>query len=284
MENMDISFPNLGIYLSDVPKSISFFGFEITFYGMIIGIAILVGIFVAVRDASKTEQKEEVYWDFALYAIFFSVICARLYFVLFSFDNYKNDIWSILNIRQGGLAIYGGVIGALLTMLVYVKVKKLSFFQMADTSVLGLVIGQAIGRFGNFMNREAFGEYTNNIFAMRLPIDAVRRLEITSDISEHIVLGTNYIQVHPTFLYESIWNSLLFVFLCIYKKNKKFEGEIFFLYLSGYGLGRMWIEGLRTDQLLIGNTGLPVSQMLAIVVFFLSTSFIIVKRIKLRNK
>lgn len=283
METMDIAFPNLGIYLSDVPKSISVFGFSIAFYGMIIGCAILIGLFVALKDAKQSGQKEELYWDFLLYAIFISIICARLYYVIFSFETYKHDLLSIFNIRLGGLAIYGGVIGALLTLLVYVKVKKQSFFQMADTAVLGLVIGQAIGRFGNFMNREAFGGYTNNILAMRLPIEAVRKTEITSDIASHIAQGANYIQVHPTFLYESIWNILLFFCLWFYKKKKKFQGEIFFLYLAGYGLGRLWIEGLRTDQLLLWKTGLPISQVLGCFLFMISTSYLVLKRIKMNK-
>ena len=283
METMDIAFPNLGIYLSDVPKSISVFGFSIAFYGMIIGCAILIGLFVVLKDARQSGQKEELYWDFLLYAIFISIICARLYYVIFSFETYKHDLLSIFNIRLGGLAIYGGVIGALLTLLVYVKVKKQSFFQMADTAVLGLVIGQAIGRFGNFMNREAFGGYTNNILAMRLPIEAVRKTEITSDIASHIAQGANYIQVHPTFLYESIWNILLFFCLWFYKKKKKFQGEIFFLYLAGYGLGRLWIEGLRTDQLLLWKTGLPISQVLGCFLFMISTSYLVLKRIKMNK-
>ena len=283
METMDIAFPNLGIYLSDVPKSISVFGFSIAFYGMIIGCAILIGLFVALKDARQSGQKEELYWDFLLYAIFISIICARLYYVIFSFETYKHDLLSIFNIRLGGLAIYGGVIGALLTLLVYVKVKKQSFFQMADTAVLGLVIGQAIGRFGNFMNREAFGGYTNNILAMRLPIEAVRKTEITSDITSHIAQGANYIQVHPTFLYESMWNILLFFCLWFYKKKKKFQGEIFFLYLAGYGLGRLWIEGLRTDQLLLWKTGLPISQVLGCFLFMISTSYLVLKRIKMNK-
>ena len=154
---------------------------------------------------------------------------------------------------------------------------------MADTAVLGLVIGQAIGRFGNFMNREAFGGYTNNILAMRLPIEAVRKTEITSDITSHIAQGANYIQVHPTFLYESIWNILLFFCLWFYKKKKKFQGEIFFLYLAGYGLGRLWIEGLRTDQLLLWKTGLPISQVLGCFLFMISTSYLVLKRIKMNK-
>ena len=255
-----ISFPNLGIYLENVGKSIEVFGFEIAFYGIIIGCGVMAGILMAAREAKVTGQDPEIYYDLALYAVVLSVIGARIYYVIFSWDQYKNDLASIFNIRQGGLAIYGGVIAAVLTVFVYGRVKKLSFAKLADTAVLGLVLGQIIGRWGNFFNREAFGEYTNNLFAMRLPLDAVRSSDVTELMMEHIEMleGTAYIQVHPTFLYESLWNLGVFLILLWWRKKKKFEGEIFLLYLFGYGVGRFWIEGLRTDQLLIPGAGLPV--------------------------
>ncbi len=267
MDLWDIAFPNMGIYLRNLPKSFSVFGFEIALYGVIIGIGVVAGIMMAARWAKVTGQDPEVYWDFAIYAVIFSIIGARIYYVIFEWDNYKNNLLSILNLREGGLAIYGGVIAAFTTLFIYAKLKKQNAFRMADTGVLGLVLGQAIGRWGNFTNREVFGEYTNNFFAMRLPIDVVRSIDISDSLAEHIVEGTNYIQVHPTFLYESLWNLGLLVFMLCYYKHKKFEGEVALLYLGGYGLGRAWIEGIRTDQLFIPGTQIPVSQVLAIVLF-----------------
>ena len=267
MDLWDIAFPNMGIYLRNVPKSFSVFGFEIALYGVIIGIGVVAGIMMAARWAKVTGQDPEVYWDFAIYAVIFSIIGARIYYVIFEWDNYKNNLLSILNLREGGLAIYGGVIAAFTTLFIYAKLKKQNAFRMADTGVLGLILGQAIGRWGNFTNREVFGEYTNNIFAMRLPIDVVRSIDISDSLAEHIVEGTNYIQVHPTFLYESLWNLGLLIIMLLYYKHKKFEGEIALLYLGGYGLGRAWIEGIRTDQLFIPGTHIPVSQVLAIVLF-----------------
>lgn len=267
MDLWDIAFPNMGIYLRNLPKSFSVFGFEIALYGVIIGIGVVAGIMMAARWAKVTGQDPEIYWDFAIYAVIFSIIGARIYYVIFEWDNYKNNLLSILNLREGGLAIYGGVIAAFTTLFIYAKLKKQNAFRMADTGVLGLVLGQAIGRWGNFTNREVFGEYTNNIFAMRLPIDVVRSIDISDSLAEHIVEGTNYIQVHPTFLYESLWNLGLLVLMLCYYRHKKFEGEVALLYLGGYGLGRAWIEGIRTDQLFIPGTRLPVSQVLAIVLF-----------------
>ncbi|MBR3762532.1 MAG: prolipoprotein diacylglyceryl transferase [Lachnospiraceae bacterium] len=279
MNSTDIAFPNLGIYLENVPKNFSVFGFHIAFYGLIIGIGVMAGILLATREAKRTGQNPDDYWDFAIYAIIFSIVGARLYYVIFSWDNYKNDLSSIFAIWQGGLAIYGAVIAAFLTLLVYTKVKKKSFWQMADTAVPGLVLGQIIGRWGNFMNREAFGDYSDGLLAMALPIDAVRQHEITANHWAHVAEGANYIMVHPTFLYESLWNLGVLTVLLLYRKHKKFEGEISLMYLAGYGIGRFFIEGLRTDQLLLPVIGLPVSQLLGIVAFLVCTIIIIVLRI-----
>lgn len=281
---MDIEFPNMGIYLRNMPKSFSVFGFEIALYGVIIGIGVIAGVMMAARWAKVTGQDPEVYWDFSIYAVIFSIIGARIYYVIFEWDNYKDNLLSILNLREGGLAIYGGVIAAFTTLFIYAKLKKQNAFRMADTGVLGLILGQAIGRWGNFTNREVFGEYTNNLFAMRLPIDAVRSIDISDALAEHIVEGTNYIQVHPTFLYESLWNLGLLFLMLLYYKHKKFEGEIALLYLGGYGLGRAWIEGIRTDQLFIPGTQVPVSQVLAIVLFLGSLLVDVLIRMNLRRE
>lgn len=279
-----IEFPNIGIHLSSVGDHITIFGFDIAFYGIIIGIGILVGLFIAVDGAKKTGQNPEIYYDLVIYAVVFSVIGARIYYVAFSWDMYKNDLKSIFNIRQGGLAIYGGIIAAVITVMVFSKVKKLSAPLLFDTAGPGLVAGQMIGRWGNFFNREAFGEYTDGILAMRLPIDAVRSSEITELMKEHMetVDGVSYIQVHPTFLYESLWCMMVLILLLLYRKHKKFDGEVFLLYLFGYGAGRVWIEGLRTDQLLIPGTELPVSQILAGTLLIVSAGLIFWNRKNVR--
>lgn len=275
----DIAFPHLRIYLENVPKTFSVFGFPIAFYGLIIGIGVIAGVWMVVHEAKITGQDPDIYWDFAIYAIFFSIVGSRVYYVIFSWDQYKDNLLSIFNLRGGGLAIYGTVIASFLTAAIYCHVKKISFFQLGDTAVMGLILGQIIGRWGNFMNREAFGQYTDNLFAMRLPVEAVRPWEISASLSEHMLEGTNYIQVHPTFLYESLWNLLILCLLLLYRKHKKFQGEIMLLYLGGYGLGRCVIEGLRTDQLLLPHTEIAVSQVLAgILVLFALLTEVIVRR------
>ena len=284
MNSTDIAFPNLGIYLENVPKSFSVFGIDIAFYGLIIGIGIIAGILMATREAKRTGQNPDDYWDLAIYAIIFSIIGARLYYVIFSWEYYKDDLLSIFRLREGGLAIYGAVIAAFLTVLVYTRIKKKNFWQMTDTAVLGLVLGQIIGRWGNFMNREAFGDYSNGLLAMALPIDAVRQHEITANHWAHVADGMNYIMVHPTFLYESLWNLGVLVVLLLYRKHKKFEGEISLMYLAGYGIGRFFIEGLRTDQLLLPVIGLPVSQHIGIAAFVVCTITIVVIRVRKKKQ
>lgn len=280
-----IDFPNLGIHLKNVGDHITVFGFDIAYYGMIIGLGIFVGVLIAVWEAKKTGQNPDDYYDFAMYAVIFSIIGARIYYVVFSWDMYKDDLKSIFNIRQGGLAIYGGVIAAIITVFVYAKVKKMSAPLIFDTAGLGLVAGQMIGRWGNFFNREAFGEYTDSLFAMRLPTDAVRASDITDLMREkmEVVDGVSYIQVHPTFLYESLWCMCLLILLLLYRRHKKFDGEVFLLYLLGYALGRVWIEGLRTDQLILPRAGLPVSQLLAGSLIVISIVMIIIGRNKKKS-
>ena len=277
----NISFPNLGIYLENVGKTITVFNFEIAYYGITIGLAVIAGILMAAWQAKRTKQDPEMYYDLAMYAVILSIIGARIYYVIFSWEHYKDNLLSILNFREGGLAIYGGVITAIITTFVFAKVKKVSFGTLCDTAGLGLILGQIIGRWGNFFNREAFGEYTNNLLAMRLPLDAVRKSDVTQLMMEHleVIDGISYIQVHPTFLYESLWNLGVLLFLIFWSKHKKFEGEVFLLYLFGYGVGRFWIEGLRTDQLMLTNA-IPVSQALAVVLVIVSTILIFINRRK----
>ena len=276
----NINFPHLGIYLEHVGKSISIGGFTIAYYGIVIGIGIIGGLMLVQWQARRTGQDPEMYLDLAMIAVVLSIIGARVYYVVFAWDMYKDDLLSIFNIRNGGLAIYGGVLTAIATVFVFAKVRKQPFGLLTDTAGLGMILGQVVGRWGNFFNREAFGGYTDNLLAMQLPVSAVRRSDISADLAAHImnVGGIDYIQVHPTFLYESLWNLCVLLFLIWYSPKKKFHGEVFCLYLLLYGIGRFWIEGLRTDQLIFFGTGLAVSQMLAVAMVVVSLGIILVGR------
>ncbi len=261
----DIAFPHLGIYLQDVPKAFSVFGFQITLYGVIIAFGIMLSVMLAAYDRKSRGLPEEHVWDVAIYGIPSGIIGARIYYVVFNWQNYQDAPLSVFNIRQGGLAIYGGVLGALLSVGIYAGIKKIPFLELFDSIALAFPLGQLIGRWGNFFNREVFGGYTDNFLAMRLPIEAVRARDISPALEATILPETNYIQVHPTFLYESLWNLALLGFLFLYRKKKKFSGEILCLYIAGYGIGRFWIEYIRTDRLYIGNTGIPVSMAVSVL-------------------
>jgi len=285
MGKMDIAFPNLGIYLENVPKSFQVFGITIALYGVIIAIGIMLGFHMAAYCGKKDGMSEDTFWDFSIWAIVGSVAGARVYYVIFSWDRYKNNLLDIFNIRQGGLAIYGAVIAGFLICFIYTKIKKVSFLKMADAASAGLLVGQAIGRWGNFTNREVFGDYSDGLFAMRLPIEMVRQSDISPGIAKHIGEGMNYIQVHPTFLYESLWNLAVLGLILFFWKYKRFNGEVALWYLGGYGLGRLWIEGIRTDQLLLPGTSIAVSQCVALVCILIAVVGEVVVRQKIhKNK
>ncbi|MBO6128152.1 MAG: prolipoprotein diacylglyceryl transferase [Pseudobutyrivibrio sp.] len=267
-----IIFPNLHITLDNVEKGFYVGSFFIAFYGVIIAIGMLVGVSVILKEAKRVGFNEDQFLDICIITIIVGVIGARIYYVVFAWDYYKDNPISALNIRQGGLAIYGGILAGIACLFVLSRIKKLSFLKVADVAILGVVIGQICGRWGNFFNREAFGQYTNGLFAMLLPTTAVRSsADVTTEMLSNIVNinGVDYISVHPTFLYESLWNLGLLIILLSIRKKKKFDGFVFFTYLILYGMGRFWIEGLRTDQLKLWGTNLAVSQLLAAVLVVL---------------
>ncbi len=285
MNASDIAFPNLGLYLENVPQGFYIGNFYVALYGIVIGIGVISGIMLAAHAAKVMKMNPDDVWDFALYAVIFSVIGARIYYVVFEWEHYKDDLLSIFKLREGGLAIYGAVIGAFITLFVYTRIKKCKALNLGDAGVTGLILGQIIGRWGNFFNREVFGEYTDNIFAMRLPIAALRdHGDISDNIRAHIVEGTNYIQVHPTFFYESALNLILLVIILFYLKYKKFDGEICLLYLGGYGIIRFFVEGIRTDQLKWAGTNIAVSQVLGMILFVFAVAVDVAVRIYMKKK
>ncbi len=267
----EIWFPNLGIEIDHLSRTaFTVFGQDIYWYGIFIGLGVILGVLLALHEAKRTGQNPDTYLDFIIYAMIIAIIGARLYYVIFSWDFYSQHPEKIFAIREGGLAIYGGIIGGVLTAIVYSHLKKKSFWVMADTMAPSLILGQMLGRWGNFFNKEAFGGYTDNLFAMRYQLSQVRASDVTPDILQNLVTvnGVDYIQVHPTFLYESFWSLCVFIILLILQRKKKFNGQVCATYFFGYALGRVWIEGLRTDQLCIGNV--PVSQVLSAVLIIAS--------------
>lgn len=273
-----ISFPNLGLEFA-VGKSFSIFGFEVAFYGVIMAVSMICGALIAYHEAKRTGQKVDDYIDYTLFGILGGIIGARTYYVIFEWDYYGKNLSQIFNLRAGGLAIYGGVIGAVAVLFIFCKIKKLNPLKFIDTAVFGLLLGQIIGRWGNFFNREAYGSFTDNIFAMRIPVaDAA----VVTDALKVVENGVTYVQVHPTFLYESVLNLVLLALLIVFRDKRKFYGETFLRYLMGYGIIRFFIEGLRTDQLQFH--GVAVSQILSAVLFAAALGIIVFMRLRLSGK
>ena len=241
-----ITFPNLGITVDPNPVAFTVFGKDIYWYGIIIAMGFLLAVIYMMRRAPVFGLTQDDVLDEVLWAVPIGVICARLYYCIFYWELYADNPISILYIWEGGLAIYGGVIGGAITILVVSRVKKIKTGTMLDIAAMAVLIGQIFGRWGNFMNREAHGAVTDSFFKMGL-VDASGAV-------------TYY---HPTFLYESVWNLVGFLALHFLTKKRRFDGQIFLSYLTWYGLGRVWIEGLRTDSLYLFSTGIRVSQLVA---------------------
>lgn len=253
----EIVFPKLGIDLHVNSTAFSIGGLDIQWYGILITLGLVLAMIYAFTQVKKYGLNPDRVLDCIIGGIIGGVVGARAYYVLLNWSDYAGDWKSIFNIRGGGLAIYGGIIGGAITVLVLSRVKRIPTLVMLDNAAMGVIIGQILGRWGNFMDREAHGSVTDSFFKMGL-VDAAGKV-------------TYY---HPTFLYESVWNLVGFIGLHFYCKKRKFDGEVFLLYVAWYGLGRAWIEGLRTDSLYLFSTGIRVSQLVAAVSFLAAAGII----------
>jgi phosphatidylglycerol:prolipoprotein diacylglycerol transferase len=249
------------------PIAFSIFGIDIMWYGVLIATGIIVAVILSLREAKRVGEKEDNILDLLIWVLPAAIIGARTYYVLFELSYYKNNPSEIFAIRNGGLAIHGGVIAAFLVGYIFVKKKNLSFFKLADIVAPGLILAQAIGRWGNFINQEAFGGVVTENFISIFP----------SFIRKQMFIDGQY--YHPTFLYESIWNLIIFAFLIFYRKKfKKKDGELIAIYAIGYSIGRFFIEGMRTDSLMLGP--LRIAQVVSLILIVLGVILLYWKRKK----
>ena len=258
MSSAAISFPMLGSWSICPSNSFTLFGRVFYWYGVIIACGFLLAVTYAYRRCDRDFGiRQDDLTDVLLFSVPLAIVGARIYYIVF-FGHYDN-LWDMVKIWEGGLAIYGGVIAAVITVFAVCRYKRISAPAVLDVVSFGFLIGQSIGRWGNFMNREAYG-YETDIFC---------RMGLT--------LNGETVYVHPTFLYESLWNCAGFIALHVFSKrrSRRFDGQYFLMYLAWYGLGRVWIEGLRTDSLYLGGTGIRVSQLLAGITFLVSVTAIL---------
>jgi phosphatidylglycerol:prolipoprotein diacylglycerol transferase len=267
----DIAFPNLGLYFEELGSHVAVFSFDITYYGLIIALGMFKALGIVRKLAIHTNQKDDTYLDLFIYIIFFGIIGARIYYVAFNWQYYSKHLLEIINLRAGGLGVYGGLILGAIACYAYTKFEKLNTMLVFDTLCAAVPVAQGIGRWGNFFNMEAFGEYTNNLFAMRMKEILVMEQNITPLMKENIVVdnGVNYIQAHPTFLYESVGCILIGIILYFLFKKRKFDGQVAATYCILYGVLRVFIEGLRTDSLYIPYTSIRISQVVSILLIVL---------------
>ncbi len=251
------------------PVAIQIGSISVKWYGVIIASAVVIALLLALSEANKRKMDKEIIVDLLIWAIPISIISARIYYVIFEWDFYKNNLGEIVKIWHGGIAIYGALIGAVLTAIIFSRIKKISFWQLADVVAPSLIIAQAIGRWGNFMNQEAYGAETTRSF--------LESLHLPDFIINQMYIDGAYYQ--PTFLYESLWNVLGFIVLLIIRRTKIRRGELFLGYVIWYSFGRFFIEGMRTDSLMWGD--FRVSQVLSLLLIVLSIGIIIYRRMKM---
>lgn len=269
---MNVRFPGLGLEFELRRWAFEVFNIKVYWYGIIIALAFMTAVVLAIRCCKKYKIEPDTILDLVLITAPAAIIFARLFYVVFSWDQYKDNLIDIFKIRDGGLAIYGGVIGALLAAWIYTNKKKIPFLHLVDFSAPYLVLGQAIGRWGNFVNQEAFGTATTLPWRMNGDIpDAV-----LGNLPE--MLDLSLWGVHPAFLYESLWNIAVFTILIFLRDRKKVDGEVISMYFILYGIGRFFIEGLRTDSLMLGS--FRVSQLLSILLVLVFTTLFAYNRMK----
>lgn len=280
-----VEFPNLfgdkGLRIPINDTAFTIGSFEIKWYGIIICAAFIICVLLGLRSCEKHGIKQDDLLDYVLFAIPSALIGARLYYVIFNFDNYRDDLMSVFDYWKGGLAVYGGVIAALLAVFFVSLYKKQSFINVAGFGATYIILGQAIGRWGNFFNQEAFGGPTTLPWGMTGNEINAFVLEQVNQGTKGYTLGT---LVHPTFLYESLWCLIAFIFILIYRKKwAKTNGECLCLYMILYGIERVFVEGLRTDSLYIGHTNVRVSQLLSGILVIAGIALFIDIRRKWKN-
>lgn len=274
---MKVQFPGLwGLEFNINTWAFQIFGVKIFWYGIIIALAFLAAVLLATRSCKKYGIEQDDILDLVLFTAPAAIVGARLYYVIFSWNTFKGNLLEIFMTRNGGLAVYGGVIGAFIVAWFFAKKKKIPFLHLIDFGVPYLALGQAIGRWGNFVNHEAYGTMTTLPWRMNGDIYN----EYLQSLTQNVDLAK--VGVHPTFLYESLLDFAIFLFLAYYRKKKKITGEVLFLYLILYGAGRFLIEGLRTDSLMVGVNA-RVSQLLSLLLVLLFTTLFIYGRVR-KNK
>lgn len=267
-----ILFPNIGLTFEHVKTGIPFWGFEISFFGILLGVALLLGIGVVLLEVYNTRQNLDEYLNLSIMTVIVALVGARLYYVIFSWENYRKSVFDIVLLRKGGMSFYGALLAGLCMVLIYASIHKTSAGRILDTSCVGIAAGQIVCSFCGFFSREGFGDYTEGLFAMQISLESISYQTVTENMRKHIELidGERFVQVEPLFLVGFIWSIVVLMSILLYKYRKKFEGELFLIYLLIYSFGNFWLESVRADALMIQGLNWKVDQVVSGIVFLVA--------------
>lgn len=284
--NMSIIFPKIGLFLENVPKSLLIGDLELTLYGVLIALGMLLGLAVIFPEAKRRKQNTNDLLGFLIVVLICGIIGARFAYVLFAMPLYRSAPLSILNLRQGGMSFYGGLFGGLFGGAAYAVIRDISFGELADTAVPGILVAQTVGSWGHFFDRSGFGGFCDWVTAMQLPMDAVRADEVTASLREQLVTvnGASFIQVHPVFFYDFLWCLLVLILVLARRGKKLFAGELLLKYLTWYGFGRFFLDLLRTDRFLLPDIDIPISAVVSVLLFVVSGILLLVRQSMMRKR
>ena len=281
-----INFPNLGVHFDNVRRAFSVLGFDITMYGIMVGLGFLIALIAIILCVALSDQHEDNYIDLFILGTITSLVGARIFYVILTWSDYKGHFFEIFNLRKGGMEIFGALIGLIVLVVIFTKIRQIPTGRVFDTITPALILGQIMSLIGHYFAREGFGEYTDGPFAMELPLDAVRISDVTDRMKNHIevVDSVRMIKMHPIFLYEIVLCIAILIGILVYSKNKEVEGQMFNIYLGAYALGRFFLEGFKEQKHFLPGTKISAIRTLSMLIFLGAVLAFVINRVRFERQ